>query len=267
MAGAGPLWEQVLNDLKRRLASGEIRDRFPTDRELVEAYGVSRHTVREAVRRLHALGVIERERGRGSIVRHTGFVQPLGALYSLFREVEARGVVQRSTVLSFGAGPDPAAADRLGLTATTDIVHLERIRLAGDRPLALDAVWLHPDVGLPVLGADMTHTALYDEVERRAGVRITDGEETISARVPDAHLRDILALDDDEALLRIDRIGEADGRIVECRVTLVRASLFALVMRWPSYGAVTSRFSPDGDAAGVQLPVAGRRPRSGHRHA
>lgn len=253
MTGAEPLWEQVLNDIKRRLASGEIRDRFPTDRELVETYGVSRHTVREAVRRLHALGVIERERGRGSIVRHTGFVQPLGTLYSLFREVEARGVTQRSTVLSFEASPDPVAAARFGLPGDTDIVHLERIRRAGGQPLALDTVWLHPDVGLPVLGADMTHTALYDEIERRAGVRITDGEEIISARIPDPALRHVLELDDDEALLRIDRIGEANGRVVECRVTLVRASLFALVMRWPSYGAVTSRFSPDGDLAGGRL--------------
>jgi hypothetical protein len=97
-------------------------------------------------------------------------------------------------------------------------------------------------------------------------VRITDGEELISARVPDARLRAVLALEHDEALLRIDRIGEADGRTVECRVTLVRASLFALVMRWPSYGAVTSRFSPDGDVAAGPLPVAGTRPRSGHGH-
>lgn len=244
-----PLWEQVLADIKRRLASGEIRDRFPTDRELVETYGVSRHTVREAVRRLHALGVIERERGRGSIVRQTGFVQPLGTLYSLFRAIEARGVRQRSAVLAFDASPDTEAAERFGLPPDTDIVHLERIRYAGDQALALDTVWLHPDVGLPILGADMTHTALYDEIERRGGVRLTGGEETISARMPDARLREALELDDDEAVLRIDRTGEADGSVVECRLTLVRASLFALAMRWPSYGAVTSRFTIDGGRA------------------
>jgi GntR family transcriptional regulator len=248
MTGGEPLWEQVLNDIKRRMASGQIRDRFPTDRELVETYGVSRHTVREAVRRLHALGVIERERGRGSIVRRTGFVQPLGTLYSLFREIESRGVVQRSTVLSFAACADPSAAARLGLEPDTELVHLERIRHAGDSPLALDTAWLHPDVGLPLLGADMTHTALYDEIERRAGARMTGGNETISARIPDERLREVLDLDDDEALLRIDRVGEADGRVVEYRVTLVRSSLFALEMRWPSYGAVASLFAPDVEA-------------------
>lgn len=248
-ASAEPLWQQVLRDIKARMASGEIRDRFPTDRELVETYGVSRHTVREAVRRLHALGVIERERGRGSIVRQTGFVQPLGTLYSLFRAIEAQGVAQRSTVLSFGTSPDATAAAYFDLDPDTDIVHLERIRHAGDQALALDTVWLDPRVGMPLLDADMTHTALYDELERRLGVRMTGGEERISARVPDQQLHDVLELDDDEAVLRIDRLGESDGRIIEFRVTLVRASLFALVMRWPSYGAVTSAFAlADNDA-------------------
>jgi GntR family transcriptional regulator len=245
--GSDPLWQQVLTDIERRLASGEIRDRFPTDRELVETYGVSRHTVREAVRRLHALGIIERERGRGSIVRQTGFVQPLGTLYSLFRAIEARGISQHSDVLTFETRRDATAAARFGVDPDTELVRLERIRYAGAWPLALDTAWLHPDVGLPILGTNMTHTALYDEIERHAGIRMSGGEETISARVPDAQLRSVLELDDDEAVLRIDRIGEADGRVVECRVTLVRSSMFALTMRWPSYGAVQSRFALVGE--------------------
>ena len=49
-AAAPPLWQQVLDDLERRIEAGDIVDRFPTDRELTEHYGVSRHTVREAVR-------------------------------------------------------------------------------------------------------------------------------------------------------------------------------------------------------------------------
>ncbi|HTQ92614.1 MAG TPA: GntR family transcriptional regulator, partial [Streptosporangiaceae bacterium] len=57
-----PLWAQVLGDLRRRLARGEFRLRFPGDNELTEHYGVSRHTVREAVRRLQDEGVLVRGR-------------------------------------------------------------------------------------------------------------------------------------------------------------------------------------------------------------
>ena len=68
-----PLWAQVLSDLSDRLGAGEFDERFPTDQELVEAYGVSRQTVREAVRRLADDGLLARERGRGTRVRAVEF--------------------------------------------------------------------------------------------------------------------------------------------------------------------------------------------------
>ncbi|MGH9116237.1 MAG: GntR family transcriptional regulator [Acidimicrobiales bacterium] len=51
-SGPTPLWAQVLADLRLRLARGEFESRFPGDVELTDQYGVSRHTVREAVRLL-----------------------------------------------------------------------------------------------------------------------------------------------------------------------------------------------------------------------
>ena len=237
---ADPKWRQVLEDLERRLADGEIADRFPTDRELVEHYGVSRHTVREAVRHLRARGIIDRERGRGSTVTVPEFATPSGALYSLFREVEAQGIPQTSEVLALDMRPDPRAAERFELPAGTRLFHLERIRYAGDEPLAVDTVWLPPDLGEALLDADFTRTALYDELESRSGVRLTGGRETITALAPDVDLVEVLALDDDEACLRIERVDELDGRVVECRVTLVRGSRFALVSDW----AATTSHTP-----------------------
>lgn len=237
---ADPKWRQVLEDLEQRLADGEIADRFPTDRELVEHYGVSRHTVREAVRHLRARGIIDRERGRGSTVRVPEFATPSGALYSLFREVESQGIPQTSTVLAQDTRPDARAADLFDLPAGTPLFHLERIRYAGDQPLAVDTVWLPPDLGGSLVDVDFTRTSLYDELERRGGVRLTGGRETITALVPDPDLVDVLALDPDEACLRIERIGELEGRIVECRTTLVRGSRFALVSDW----AATTAHAP-----------------------
>lgn len=238
---AEPKWRQVLEDLEHRLADGQIADRFPTDRELVEHYGVSRHTVREAVRHLRARGIIDRERGRGSTVRVPEFSPPSGALYSLFREVESQGIPQTSTVLAQDLRPDVRAAEVFGLPPGTPLFHLERIRNAGDAPLAVDTVWLPPDLGEPLLEADFTRTALYDQLEDRVGVRLTGGRETITALVPDADLVDVLELDADEACLRIERVGELDGRVVECRVTLVRGSRFALVSDWAATTAHTPR--------------------------
>lgn len=245
MADARPKWQQVLDDLEDRLASGEIEQRFPTDRELVEHYGVSRHTVREAVRRLKARGVIERERGRGSIVRHPELVQRLGTLYSLFQAVEAQGMTQASEVVARDMQADAEAASKLGLDPDTELFHLERLRNADGRPLALDTVWLPPDLGASLLDVDFAHTALYDELEQRVGIRPAAGHEVIEPLVPDEDLRELLELDDDEAVLRIQRTSTVDDRVIECRITLVRGSRFTLVSSWPDGGAVTPRLSDD----------------------
>ncbi len=233
VAPDAPLWRQVLRDLERRLATGDIDERFPTDRELVDHYGVSRHTVREAVRHLKARGVIERERGRGSFVRDVAVAQDTGTLFSLFRAVEARGMAQTSEVLALDWGRDATASTRFGVDPDTPLVHLERLRNADGEPLALDTIWLPGDVGEVILDVDFARTALYDELERLLDLRIDAGVETVTAVAPSPEVREVLDLDHDEGVLRIERHGRAAGREVECRVTLVRGSRFALVTEWP----------------------------------
>lgn len=228
-----PLWRQVLDDLERRLADGEFGQRFPTDRELVDHYGTSRHTVREAVRHLKARGVIERERGRGSTVMTTPITQPLGALYNLFGAVKEAGRSQRSEVLALDMRPDDYAAERFGFDPATPLVHLERLRFMDDVPLALDTVWLAPDIGRPLLDAAFEHTSLYDELATRTGVRPSAGREYIVAITPDDSMREVLALDDDEALLRIERVTSHAERVVECRLTLLRSTRMAVITDWP----------------------------------
>src|SRR4051794_41958167 len=61
---ATPLWEQLLTDLRRRLDHDEFAAAFPGELALVAEYGVSRHTVREAVRRLREEGLVIAGRGR-----------------------------------------------------------------------------------------------------------------------------------------------------------------------------------------------------------
>ncbi|MGI8574972.1 MAG: GntR family transcriptional regulator [Egibacteraceae bacterium] len=240
-ASSEPLWQQVLTDLEQRLARGDFEHGFPSDRELVDSYQVSRHTVREAVRSLKARGVVKRERGRGSFVESGGLSQSLGTLYSLFQAVESAGMEQHSMVLSLGEASDARAAERFGLASDATLVHIERLRYADAVPLALDTVWLPPDIGRELLHADFSRTALYTELQRRSGVVVDRGTEAITALIPGDDLSEVLELEPDEAVLRIDRLGHAGARLIECRVTLVRAGRFTLLSQWPGEGTVVPR--------------------------
>jgi GntR family transcriptional regulator len=240
-----PLWQQVLDDLEQRIAAGEFADRFPTDRELTEHYEVSRHTAREAVRHLRARGLVDRHRGRGSFLSGQ-LQQPLGSLYSLFQAVEQQGLEQRSEVLRFDEERDEQVARRLGRRRDARFVRIDRLRYAGDDPLALDRVWLPLSLGRTLRGVDLTRTSLYGELDARADVRITGVDETIEPLLPDADARELLQLEPDEALLRVQRLGWSGDRPVECRTTLVRGRRFVYTSSWHEAGAAANggRFTP-----------------------
>ncbi len=227
-----PLWAQLESALRVRLDAGEFDDRFPTDNELVGEYEVSRHTVREAIRHLNASGILRRERGRGTVVNRSEFVQPLGALYSLFDSIESSGAVQRSQVIELREDRNPVIAEQLGLESDAPLLFLERLRFADDEPLAIDCAWLPMSIAAPLLDSDFERTALYDELERRCSIRPESGWERIAPLLPSPEERKLLAMRRGEAAFFLERLSTSGGVPLEWRTTMVRGDRYRFVSRF-----------------------------------
>ena len=244
---AVPLWQQLLSDVRARLAKGEFTTDFPGELALVGQYAVSRHTVREALRHLRAEGVVTAARGRRPRLAPVEVEQPLGALASLFATVQARGLEQRSLVRALDIRADGVVATRLGLEESTPLVYLERLRLAGPEPLALDRVWLPAQVAAPLLQADFTHTALYDELSQHCGVRLTGGRERVRAVLATRGERELLHLPAGAALMLVERTGCLHGRPLEFRHTLVRGDRYAVTADFDArgYNLTTTATTPN----------------------
>lgn len=223
-----PLWAQLLGALRERVAAGDFEDSFPSEMELVAQYGVSRNTVRTVLGRLRSDGVVVSGRGRrprlNPVIR-----QPLGSFYSLYELVEAAGLKQRSLVRRLEECRHVVLGRKLGLRADAPLVVLERIRFAGDEPFASEQACFPAEVARPLLDADLSQASIYQVLADTAGVRLTDGEETLTASVPTAAQRRELAVPTGVALLVIERLGCRDGMPVEWRRTFVRADRFSVV--------------------------------------
>ena len=81
--------EEVRLQIERAIRSGDFApgDRLPSERDLVETFGVSRVSVREAIRSLEALGFVRVYQGRGAFVsdRRSGFGEPMARWLEMHR--------------------------------------------------------------------------------------------------------------------------------------------------------------------------------------
>ncbi|HEU0027396.1 MAG TPA: FadR/GntR family transcriptional regulator [Ktedonobacterales bacterium] len=68
--GRGKLFEQIVEQIRERIVRGELRagDRLPPERELALSFGASRTAVREALKTLAQMGLVEMAPGRGTVV-------------------------------------------------------------------------------------------------------------------------------------------------------------------------------------------------------
>jgi len=82
------VYEQVIEQIKYMIVSGELKkgDRLPPERELVERLQVSRTSVREALRALQIIGLVECRQGGGNFIRdrfEDNLIEPLSLMFTL----------------------------------------------------------------------------------------------------------------------------------------------------------------------------------------
>ncbi|MEJ7722318.1 MAG: GntR family transcriptional regulator [Ilumatobacteraceae bacterium] len=239
-----PLWAQLLAILRRRIARGEYGASFPTDAQLADEFDLSRHTVREAVRRLQDEGVVNRRRGVGSVVATPVFEQSTGAMYSLFRSIESQGREQRSDLIDLSTTTDAGIATRLDLPDAAPLVRAERLRRVDGEPLAHDTSWLPLHLAQPLLDVDFGRTGLYDELARTCGIEVDAGTEWIHPMFPSPAERARLELGRREAAFLIERLVRAGGRAVEWRESVVRGDRYTFVANWSPTARYRSVLAP-----------------------
>ena len=236
-----PLWAQVCDDLRRRIASGEFEAGFPGELSLTEAYEVSRHTIREAMRVLRDEGLIRRERGRGTTIERARIAQSMGTLYSLFDTLSSQGVRQSNEVRRLSRTVNSVVSAHLDLPGDAELIVIERLRCADGEPLALDTSWLPASIATPLLDVDFTATGLYAELAARCSTTVDSGSERITALIAPRHIADLLHAPAQAAVLSIERLARTGSTPVEWRETSIRGDRFTLDVAWsPQSSLVTA---------------------------
>lgn len=86
------VYEEVAKQIQRLILDGALKpgDKLPPERELAEKFDVSRSSVRDAIRSLELIGLVEPRQGEGTVVREVSaesLVNPLTTMLVRKREL------------------------------------------------------------------------------------------------------------------------------------------------------------------------------------
>lgn len=160
-----------------------IGSAIPSERQLSADLGVSRLTVRAALDELVREGYLVRRRGSGTFVREPKIAQQL-TMTSFTEDMRRRGMRPASKTLSLTATTAGAYLGRcLHVSPSERIVVAKRLRLADAQTMAIETLHVRESLVPGLTAADLDGGSFYELLERRYGIVIVGGIQTIEPTV------------------------------------------------------------------------------------
>jgi GntR family transcriptional regulator len=176
-----PLYAQISNNLRERITR-ELSpgDRLPSENQLMKEYHVSRNTVRLAIDRLSKHGLVSTIKGKGTFVNSERLQYGLYKLVSFTEEMHRLGLRPSSRMLKIEKIlPPESVREKLELSSDQEVFFISRLRLANDKPMALNLSY-YPCHLCPTLDQeDLQHGSIYQTIEHQYGLLIGYANQTI----------------------------------------------------------------------------------------
>lgn len=168
-----PLYAQLAARLRhtiesRELSSGEL---LPSEASIGAQFAVSRITVRQAMARLVAEGLIRRAQGRGTYIRARPIVHHFARSFE--EELLAEKVPLKLVVRGWRRKEAPAKVSAaLQLKTGEEVFELERVKFVDEEPIGWELRYVPTAVGLQVSTRDLAKLPIYQLLKRATDAQV-----------------------------------------------------------------------------------------------
>ncbi|MBN8938956.1 MAG: GntR family transcriptional regulator [Rhizobiales bacterium] len=232
-----PLYQQVVQSLRDSITAGTfaVGERLPTEDALCRSFGVSRHTVREALRALRAEGLIASRQGAGSTVMQRSsrplYTYSVNSIEELLQyAAHVRYEVDKSGIVV----ADAALAERLGCKPGERWLRVEGFRYAAGEtvPACWTEVFVRADYAGIALKIGRSAGTIYSWIEEMYGVHVESVEQTLRGEPMPDDIAPMLGAEPGSMAVGVHRHYRlGDGSLIEVASNLHPVDRFSYSVR------------------------------------
>ncbi len=210
-----PVYMKVYRGLKAEIQKGTypVNSFLPKESELEGIYGVSRTTVRKAVKMLSQENILEVRQGCGTKVCDHKATQDYNKVTSVTESLRKKGyAVSTGSMMIDIVDAVGEAAEELEIPGGTKLARVQRLQLADDNPVTIMENYIPYSFVPGIEKYQDKFVALYQFLEETYGITIDSTKDRISAVSATFMEAQILGIKPRDALLVVRRVCYHENR-------------------------------------------------------
>lgn len=229
-----PLYHQVYQALLLQISSGHysVGSQLPTEDELARSFGVSKITIRNALKLLEDEGIVQRIPGKGTFVSRDDvrYTRQVSSLLGFNEEVLAAGQRPSSRELEKRVADTPEPLRRrLDMPPGSQVYVLRRLRSVDEVPMGIQTAYLPADRFPDLARFDFSKESLYRVLADEYGVILSTARQVYRIGYPDARTAELLGVRVTDPGFLAERLTfDAEGKPVEFVETFFRGDRFSV---------------------------------------
>lgn len=203
-----PLYLQIKEALKKQILAGDYApyQRMPSESELMNTFGVSRITVRQALRDLHSEGLIFSTQGKGTFASKPKAMQDIQHLQGFDEAMKPQGYETSARLVSIReVAANKDVQDKLNVSAKDRVVEVVRVRYLNREPVSVDRSYFPLAIGQGLFSKDLSHD-IFPMLENQLGIVLGAAEISLEARPADAEVAAHLELELGSPIMWVERL-------------------------------------------------------------
>ena len=225
-----PLYHQLALIFRSQIRSKVFKpgEKFPTERDLMKKFEVSRNTVRLAIRELETEGLVKRDQGRGTFVSEPKLKLGVMRLTGFSEDMQERNLYPSTKLLKGEVvHPPQEIAKLLKLFPNETTLYIERLRYANGIPMAINISYFAAQSFPGFVEEDFSFQSIYAILENKYGVHITKGEQVIRAKNAMQQEAELLQISTGDAILIVEGVIFSDnGMPIEYMKSIYRSDRY-----------------------------------------